>query len=105
MKGALFSSIDASMLPQKNTYTSQTEQIRQSLEILLLIINDLHRCQNNQPPRLLSWLADIQYLATLPIATETLQAKIFESLRNLIRNPNAKLMLRNISLLLQTQFN
>ena len=105
MKGTLFSNVDASMLPQKSIYTSQAEQIRQSLEILLLLISDLHRCQNNQSPRLLPWLTDIQYLATLPIATETLQVKIFESLRNLIRNPNAKFMLRNISLLLQTQFN
>jgi DNA polymerase-3 subunit delta' len=86
-----------SILPKKELNTSQSEQLRKSLEILLLIISDINRCRNNKTPHLKPWLAEIQRLADSTFSVEQSQLQLFESLRNIMRNPNPESILREIA--------
>ena len=58
------------------------------------------RCRDGKALRLKPWAAGIERLAGSGLALEKPQARIFEALRNLIRNPSPDALLREISLVL-----
>ena len=98
--GGSFSGACAPLLPAKDAESSQGEQVGQSLEILLLLLADVARCRDGKALRLKLWAAGIERLAGSGLALEKPQARIFEALRNLIRNPSPDALLREISLVL-----
>jgi hypothetical protein len=51
--------------------------------------------------RLAPWAAGIERLAGSPVALERPQARVFEALRNLLRNPAPDALLREVSLALR----
>jgi DNA polymerase-3 subunit delta' len=99
--GASFSDAAAPLLPAKEADASQGEQVGQSLEILLLLLADVARSREGRALRLAPWAAGIERLAGSALALEKPQARTFEALRNLIRNPSPDAMLREISLVLR----
>ena len=100
-EGGSFTDACAPLVPDKDAAASQSEQVSQSLEILLLLLGDVARCRAGQAPRLSPWSAGIHRLAASPLALDRPQARIFEALRNLLRNPSPDTLLREISLTLQ----
>ena len=105
INGSSFSELRNIVSPKKDINISQSEQLRKSLELLLLILSDINRCRNNQLPHLKPWLIDIQLLANSSVLTEKSQIQIFEALRNTIRNINPESILREIVISLQSHFN
>ena len=103
LTGSPLTNLRDSMLPKKDVTTSQNEQLRKSLELLLLILSDIIRCRNNRTPRLKPWLLDLQRLANSSISIEQPQLQLFEALRNVIRNPNPEFVFREITASLQSQ--
>ena len=99
--GAAFNDACAPLLPAKEAEASQGEQVSQALEILLLVLADVARLREDKPLRLAPWAAGIERLAGSALALERPQARIFEALRNLIRNPSPDALLREISLTLR----
>ena len=99
--GAAFNDACAPLLPAKEAEASQGEQVSQALEILLLVLADVARMREGKPLRLAPWAAGIERLAGSALALERPQARIFEALRNLIRNPSPDALLREISLTLR----
>jgi DNA polymerase-3 subunit delta' len=100
-EGGSFTEACASLVPDKDAAASQSEQVSQSLEILLLLLGDVARCRAGLAPRLGPWSPGIQRLAGSPLALDRPQARIFEALRNLLRNPSPDALIREISLTLQ----
>ena len=101
-EGAAFSDAAGPLLPEKNATASQGEQVGQSLDLLLLILADVGRLREGKAPRLAPWADALGRLAGTPLALAGPQASVFEAMRNLIRNPSADALLREISLVLKT---
>jgi len=95
-----FTESSASLLPDKTSDASQSEQVGQSLELLLLLLADLGRLRDGRELRLTPWAADLAKLAESPLALDLPQQKAFEALRNLTRNPSADSLLREVGLAL-----
>jgi DNA polymerase-3 subunit delta' len=100
-EGASFTEASGPLLPQKDADASQGEQVGQSLEMLLLLMSDVARCRAGRVPRLGPWSDGIQRLAGSPLALEKPQGRVFEALRNLVRNPSPDALLREVSLSLR----
>jgi len=100
-QGAAFSDACAPLLPDKNAAASQGEQVGQCLELLLLLLADLARHREGKAPRLTSRSEAIRALAGTPLALEGPQARVFEALRTLLRNPSPDTLLREIGMVLK----
>ena len=100
-EGASFTGAGAPLLPVREAETSQGEQVARCLEILLLLLADVARCRTGLSPRLGPWASGIQRLAGSGLALDRPQARIFEALRNLMRNPSPDSLLREVGLVLQ----
>lgn len=94
--GASFASASGALLPDKDAEASQNEQVSQALELLLLLLGDVARCRAGLAARLTPWQEGIQRWAGSSLALDRPQARIFEGLRNLMRNPSADTLLRDI---------
>jgi DNA polymerase III subunit delta' len=99
--GGSFNDACAPLLPAKEADASQGEQVGQALDILLLVLADVARCREGKALRLTPWAAGIARLAGSALALDKPQARLFEALRNLIRNPSPDALLREISLALR----
>jgi DNA polymerase-3 subunit delta' len=99
--GGAFSDASGPLLPAKDAEASQSEQVGQSLEILLLLLADVARFREGRALRLKPWASGIERLAGSGLALARPQARVFEALRNLIRNPSPDALLREISMVLQ----
>jgi len=99
--GGSFNDACAPLLPAKEADASQGEQVGQALDILLLVLADVARCREGKALRLTPWAAGIARLAGSALALDKPQARLFEALRNLIRNPSPDALLREISLSLR----
>ncbi len=89
----------ASLLPDRESAQAQSEQLRQPLELLLAILADLARLGAGREPALAPWRARLESVAR-PDPRE-LQRLIFTAQRNLMRNPVAESMLREMALALR----
>jgi DNA polymerase III subunit delta' len=98
--GGSFNDACAPLLPAKEADASQGEQVGQALDILLLVLADVARCREGRALRLTPWAAGIARLAGSPLDLDKPQARLFEALRNLIRNPSPDALLREIGLAL-----
>ncbi len=98
--GAAFTAAAGPLLPDKTSEASQSEQVGRGLEILLLLLADVARFREGKTIRLLPWAADLERLAQSPLALEPPQARAFEALRGLSRNPAADSLLREVALAL-----
>lgn len=99
-EGAPFAEAGAPLLPEKDADASQGEQVARSLELLLLVLADVARCREAQPVRLAPWASALDRLAGSELALARPQARVFEALRNLIRNPSPDALLREVALTL-----
>jgi DNA polymerase-3 subunit delta' len=99
--GAGFSDAGGSLLPEKTATTSQGEQVGQALELLLLLLADVARHREGRTPRLGPWREAVSRLAGTALALDAPQRSVFDALRNLLRNPSADALLREISLVLK----
>ena len=97
-EGASFTEASGPLLPQKDADASQGEQVGQSLEMLLLLMSDVARCRAGRVPRLGPWSDGILRLAGSSLALDRPQGRVFEALRNLVRNPSPDALLREVSL-------
>jgi len=96
--GAAFSGASGPLTPDKASDASQSEQVNQCLEILLLLLADIGRLREGKPIRLGPWAQDLSRLAQSPMALEPPQARVFEALRSLTRNPGADSLLREVAM-------
>jgi len=96
--GAGFSAASGPLTPDKTSDASQSEQVSQALEILLMLLADIGRLREGKPIRLEPWAADLARIAQSPMALEPPQARAFEALRSLTRNPSADSLLREVAM-------
>ncbi|WP_306597906.1 hypothetical protein [Geothrix sp. 21YS21S-2] len=96
--GAAFSGAGAALAPDKSSDASQNEQVSQCLELLLLVLGDVGRIREGRGLRLGPWAAGLTKLAESPMALEPVQARAFEAMRNLARNPSAESLLREVAM-------
>lgn len=100
LEGKPFASVSESLLPDRESALAQSEQLRQPLELLLAILADLARLGAGREPVLAPWRARLESVASDPDPRE-LQRLIFTAQRNLMRNPVAESMLREMALSLR----
>jgi DNA polymerase-3 subunit delta' len=98
--GSPFAEAGAPLLPAKDAEASQGEQVARSLELLLLVLADVARCRDGQPPRLAPWTPGIAQLAGSALDLARPQARAYEALRNLLRNPSPDSLLREVAIAL-----
>ncbi|MGA2079190.1 MAG: hypothetical protein ABSH53_01040 [Holophaga sp.] len=99
-EGAAFSDVSAPLVPAKDADASQNEQVGRCLEILLLLLADVSRCREGRAPRLVPWAPRVQRLAASPMPLDRPQARVYDALRNLLRNPSPDSLLREIAMTL-----
>lgn len=98
--GAPFAEAGAPLLPARDAEASQGEQVARGLELLLLVLADVARCRDGQPPRLGPWAPDLAQLAGTALDLARPQARAYDALRNLLRNPSPDALLREVALAL-----
>jgi DNA polymerase III subunit delta' len=96
--GAAFTGASGPLTPDKASEASQSEQVSQALELLLLVLGDVARLREGKAIRLTPWAADLTRLAESPMALDAPQARVFEALRSLGRNPFADSLLREVAM-------
>jgi len=96
--GAAFADAGAPLLPERDADASQSEQVAQCLELLLLLLGDVARRREGRPPRLAPWAAGVDRLAASALDLERPQARVYDALRNLLRNPSPDSLLREVGL-------
>jgi DNA polymerase III subunit delta' len=99
-EGAPFAETAGPLLPAKDAEASQGEQVARSLELLLLVLADVARCRDGQPPRLAPWAPALGRLAGTALDLARPQARTYDALRNLLRNPSPDALLREVALAL-----
>ena len=100
-EGNPFASAGEPLLPKKNASAGQAEQVSKCLELLLVILSDATRLREGHPLRLEPWREQIQALARSPLSMAEPQRLVFEALRNLVRNPYAESLLREVAMALR----
>ncbi|HLO66405.1 MAG TPA: hypothetical protein VK188_05260, partial [Holophaga sp.] len=95
--GAAFAGAWGPLGPDKGLDASQSEQVGQSLEMLLVLLADVGRAREGRPLRLGPWEGEIRKLAAGPLDPGAAQAKVFEAQRALARNPAADSLLREVA--------
>ena len=101
-EGGSFSQVGGPLLPEKGASASQGEQVGQSLELLLLLLADVGRRRDGKALRLGAWGDPVGRLAGSRLSVSGCQERVFDSLRNLVRNPSPDSLLREISMILGT---
>jgi DNA polymerase-3 subunit delta' len=99
-EGGSFSQLGGPLLPDKGADASQGVQVGQSLEILLLLLADVARRRDGKPVRLAPWADSIGRLAGSAMSVAGCQERVFDALRNLVRNPSPDGLLREVSMIL-----
>lgn len=100
MEGAPFVGAAEALLPDRDATRAQSEQLRQPLELLLAVLADLARLRAGRDPALAPWRDRLQALPSGPEPRE-LQELVYTAQRNLVRNPVADSMLRELALALR----
>ena len=100
-QGAAFREAAGSLLPEKDAALGQGEQLRQALELLLRVLAEVARIRAGAGPALAGWEAELRALAASDLAVKPAEDLAFEALRHLVRNPQADLLLREVTLALR----
>ncbi len=101
--GGTFAEAGAPLLPDKNASKAQSEQMAQCLELLLLLLADVARRREGKPVRLEPWRSRLEAVATSGLLLKAPTELAFGALRQLIRNPFADSLLREVALALKTR--
>ncbi len=99
--GASFQDAAGALLPEKNASAAQSEQMACCLELLLRLLADISRLRAGKPLRLEPWRTRIETVANSTLQLKRPQELVFEALRNLIRNPYAESLVREVGLTLR----
>ena len=99
--GASFGDTGKVLLPEKNATAAQSEQMARCLELLLRLLSDVARLREGKPLCLDPWRSRIEIVAKSPIHLRKPQDLAFDALRNLVRNPFAESILREIGMTLK----
>lgn len=100
MEGAPFIGPSQALLPDKDATRAQSEQLRQPLELLLAILADLARLRAGRDPALEPWRDRLRPLAD-QLEPREIQPLVYTAQRNLMRNPVAEALLRELALALR----
>ncbi|HJU83166.1 MAG TPA: hypothetical protein VJ600_03060 [Holophagaceae bacterium] len=95
--GAGFQEAAGPLLPDKDSDVAQSEQLRQPLELLLRLLADAARLRAGQAPSLAPWRDGIQRLADSGLDLRAPQETLSTALQNLVRNPSAEPLLREVA--------
>lgn len=94
--GGSFVDHAAALLPDKTRDRAQAEQVGECLEVLLRVLADLGRLRQGTTPRLGPWSAQLHSIpAALDLRRSAL--RIHEAQRNLVRNPSAEGLIREVA--------
>jgi len=99
--GESFGSATA-LLPEKNSELAQNEQVARCLELLLLVLSDATRLREGKALRLEPWTHRIQALAQSSVNLAEPMRLVFDAMRNLVRNPSAESLLREVAMALHS---
>ncbi len=80
--------------------TASNLWLRESLELLLSIVNDVKRIQDDAEPRLLFYADRLRIISEREIPLRQLEEKLFDALRHVDRNPSAIMVLQEIAFLM-----
>jgi DNA polymerase-3 subunit delta' len=100
LEGRAFAGPAEALLPDKDAAQAQSEQLRQPLELLLALLADLARLRAGREPVLAPWRARLEALAAGP-DPRAVQELVFTAQRNLMRNPVAESLVRELALALR----
>ena len=95
--GAPFAEAEDALLPEKDSEVAQSEQLRQPLELLLRILADAARMRAGQAPGLGPWRDALQRMAASSLDLRPPQEALATALQNLVRNPSAEPLLREVA--------
>jgi DNA polymerase-3 subunit delta' len=96
--GSAFADAAGPLLPDKASGVAQSEQMAQSLELLLRILGDIGRIREGRGPGLGPWRESLDALARTSLDLKGPTEAIHEAQRHLVRNPYAESLLREIAL-------
>ena len=99
--GTSFRSAAAPLLPDKDSALGLSEQLRQPLELLLLLLKDAMRTRAGGTSELGPWTEGIAQLAASSVDLKVPQDLVYQALRHLVRNPAPDLVLREIAMSLR----
>ena len=99
MNGQPFNEVAKPLLPSASyPDIANNEQIRQSLELLLLVMWNIMRIRHNSPISLKPWSDALTKIANKKIDLALAQEVVFKALQSLFANPNAESLIREVSL-------
>lgn len=94
--GAAFAERGAPLLPEKTSERSQAEQVGDGLDLLLRLLADLGRLREGRAARLQPWTEALGRVSPA-LDLRRVAARVHEAQRNLIRNPSAEGILREVA--------
>jgi len=80
--------------------TASNQWLRDTLELLLRIINDLNRIRYHAEPSLLFYSERLRIISEREIPLREIEDKALEALRHVDRNPSANMILQELAFLL-----
>lgn len=101
MEGEPFGEGAEALLPEKEHPMGQAEQLRQPLDLLLRILDDLARLRAGRSATLAPWSQRLLALAATPLELKKPQDLLFEAQRNLMRNLSPDPLLKEVALALR----
>jgi DNA polymerase-3 subunit delta' len=101
LEGRGFGEDAEALLPEKDHPLGQAEQLRQPLDLLLRILDDLGRLRAGRAPELAPWTARLAPLASGSLDLKAPQDLLFDAQRNLARNLSPEPLLREVALALR----
>lgn len=99
--GTALSEVAEGLLPDKTSDRAQSEQMSRTLEVLLLVLGDLQRLREGRELRLAPWAEALALAARRRLDVKAGTEAAWDLQRNLARNPQAELGLRDVVLALQ----
>ena len=96
--GKAFQEASKPLIPDRDSERGISEQLRQPLELLLAILADLGRMRAGAAPALRPWERAMQPIAQAGRDLVAVQNAVYDTLRNLARNPAPEPLLRGIAL-------
>ncbi len=99
--GAPFREAAGPLIPDRNADQALSEQLRQPLELLLILLNDVGRLRAGGVPFMGPWGAGLGRLASSSANLKAPQDLVHQALRHLTRNPAPEPVLRAIAMSLR----
>ncbi len=101
LEGGSFGTEAEALMPEKDHPLGQAEQLRQPLDLLLRILDDVARLRSERASVLKPWEARLRKVAGSSLELKPPQDLLFEAQRNLMRNLSPEPLLREVALSLR----